>query len=100
MMATLAPPDAPATLMQKGQKLTHEELRDEVAAAIEEFDGTQTDLADELDVSKVAISRAAREAGPTLAKLQTRILEHLRPQYQLQREERVWYRVHRRNDGR
>jgi hypothetical protein len=82
--------------MQKGQKLSYDELRDEVAAAIEEYDGTQTDLADHFDVSKVAVSRATREAGPSLAKLQTRILEHLRPQYRLEREERVWYRVRKR----
>jgi hypothetical protein len=96
MMATHAPPDARLELMQKGQKLTYDELRDEVAAAIEDYDGTQTDLADQFDVSKVAVSRAAREAGPSLAKLQTRILEHLRPEYRLEREEQVWYRVHRK----
>ena len=71
--------------MRHGQWLTFEQLRDEVKKAVGAYDGTQTDLADELGVNRSSISRAMNEAGPALSSLQRRILELLYPGYTVDR---------------
>lgn len=96
---TLPSTDAPPAFMWRdGQKLSYEELRDEVAEAVEEYDGTQSDIARRLDVSRAAVSRATREDGATLASLQRRILKLLRPNYKLEEEVTVRFRVIREDD--
>lgn len=82
--------------MRHNQKLTYEQLRDEAAEAVRDYAGTQTELAEELGVSRAAISRAIRESGPTLAALQVRLLELLKEEYELEKEEQVWFRVRRK----
>ena len=86
--------------MRHNQRLTHEELRDEVAKAIDEvYPGTQSDLARALGVHRSSISRAVREAGPALAELQRRILEQIFPDYAVEKEQPViTYRVRRRKE--
>jgi predicted transcriptional regulator len=86
--------------MRHNQKLSYDELRDEAAAAVDNYDGTQTEIAEQLDVTRGAVSRALKEEGSSLAGLQMRILELLRPEYALEKEEQVWFRVRRKDNGR
>ena len=85
--------------MRHGQRFTYEELRDEVARAVQEiYPGTQSDLARALDVHRSSISRAMRESGPTLSQLQGRILEQVYPEYAVEKEPPVvTFRVQRRH---
>jgi predicted transcriptional regulator len=83
--------------MRHNQKLSYDELRDEAAAAVDAYDGTQTEIAEQLGVTRGAVSRALKEEGSSLAGLQIRILELLRPGYTLEKEEQVWFRVQRKD---
>ena len=57
--------------------MSYDELRQAVARAIEEGGHSQAQIAREIGVTRGAISRAAKESGDTLWKLQARIIEHL-----------------------
>lgn len=83
-------------LMRHNQKLTFEELRQEVHEAVKGYEGTQAGLAEKLGVSGGAISRAIHEAGPLLAGLQMRVLEYLQDEYAIAEETEVWFRVTRK----
>ncbi|MCS3642441.1 hypothetical protein [Salinibacter ruber] len=55
-----------------------EGLRDEAAKAVAESPYTQTDVADQLDVSRTSVNRAVNATTPKFEKLRQRIVEHLR----------------------
>lgn len=63
--------------VRNNQRLTYEQLRDEVASAVADYAESQAALARELDVTRGAVNRAVKEAGPMLVRLQKRIIEHL-----------------------
>jgi hypothetical protein len=55
-----------------------EELQSEAQAAVEAFDGSQSDLGDELGIDRSVISRAARKTGLKHAAVQARVVSHVR----------------------
>jgi len=55
-----------------------EGLRREAATAIDEGPYTQSDVADQLDVSRTSVNRAVNTTNPKFGKLRQRIVEHLR----------------------
>ena len=55
-----------------------EGLREEAATAIEDSPYTQTDVAEQLDVSRTSVNRAVNTTNPKFEKLRQRIVEHLR----------------------
>ena len=63
--------------MRQNQKLDYEQLREEAEKAVKSSAMSQTEIARSLGKSDGAISRALKEAGPTLAGLQRTIIEHL-----------------------
>jgi hypothetical protein len=65
--------------MRHGTELDPQALRDEAAAAIEDSDHFQADVARELGVHRSAVSRAVKEVSPNFQKLQRRIIELLTP---------------------
>lgn len=76
--------------MHNGMEMDPEALCEEAARVVSESSYSQTQLADELEVSTGAMSRALSESGPKFSRLQRRILERLTP-YQI--EEHVVFRV-------
>ncbi len=78
--------------MRHNQRLTFEDLRDETRAAVEQFAASQAALARELGVTRGAVSRAMKEAGPALASLQRRIVEHLTG-YRIEEKVEVTFRA-------
>ena len=84
-------------VMRHGQRLTYEGLRQEAADAVAAYIGSQSDLARALDVHRSSISRAIHEAGSQFANLQITIIQHVYPDYDVEKEEPVvMYRVIRR----
>jgi len=73
-------------------RMNYDELRERAARAVSESGRTQVRLADELDVSPGAMSRALSESGPKFSNLQRRIIEHLTP-YRI--EQRVVFEAQR-----
>lgn len=55
-----------------------EGLRDEAAQAIADSPYTQSDIAEQLDVSRTSVNRAVNSTSPKFEKLRRRIVEHLR----------------------
>jgi predicted XRE-type DNA-binding protein len=55
-----------------------EGLRDEAAQAIADSPYTQSDIAEQLDVSRTSVNRAVNNTSPKFEKLRRRIVEHLR----------------------
>jgi len=76
--------------MRDGMEMDYEILCNEAARIFAESNYSQTQLADELEVSTGAMSRALSESGPKFSRLQRRILERLTP-YRI--EEYVVFRV-------
>lgn len=79
--------------------MDYEALRREATQTVEQSGSTQTEIANELEVTAGALSRALSESGPKFSRLQRRILQHLTP-YRIERHvvftaER---RVHRSDD--
>lgn len=72
--------------------MTHDELRDEVEAAIEESGRMKKEIAEELGLHESSVSNALRETGGHVSKRQVRILELLTP-YTLQKK--VLFRAER-----
>lgn len=54
-----------------------EGLRDEAAKAVAESPYTQSDVAEQLDVSRTSVNRAVNSTSPKFEKLRQRIVEHL-----------------------
>lgn len=71
-------------------EMDYEALCEEAARVVAESGYSQTQLADELEVSTGAMSRALSESGPKFSRLQRRILERLTP-YRI--KEHVVFRV-------
>lgn len=65
--------------MHNGLEMDYEALCEEAARVVAESNYSQTKLADELEVSTGAMSRALSESGPKFSRLQRRILERLTP---------------------
>lgn len=63
--------------MHDGMEMDYEALCKEASRAVTESDYSQTQLADELEVSTGAMSRALSESGPKFSRLQRKILERL-----------------------
>ena len=84
--------------MRHNQRLTFEDLRDETKTAVEGFATSQAALARELGVTRGAVNRAMKEAGPALASLQGRIIEHLTG-YRIEEEVEVTFRALRKESG-
>ena len=82
MPATLHYPTAAD--VRSGQVLTYDKLRLEAVAAADSFEGLNQDLAEELGVSIYSLSRALNKSGGRYAKLQKRVIEHVRPHYVLE----------------
>ncbi len=78
--------------MRDGTELSFDELRDETAAAVDESGKSQAAVARELDLHRSAVSRAVKESGPRVQKIQRRVLRHLTP-YHVER--RVYFKSHR-----
>jgi predicted transcriptional regulator len=78
--------------MRDGTELGFDELRDETAAAVDESGKSQAAVARELDLHRSAVSRAVKESGPRVQKIQRRVLRHLTP-YHVER--RVYFKAHR-----
>lgn len=57
--------------------MDYEELCRTAAEVVSSSEYTQTEIAEELEVTTGAISRALSESGPKLSRLQCRILEYL-----------------------
>lgn len=72
MPATLALAD-----VRKGQVLDFDGLRKEAEDAAATYSGKQQDLADELGVTEVSLSRALNKAGSRYAALQRRVIAKL-----------------------
>ena len=73
-------------IVRHRQQLTYEGLRDEAAAAVEKSGESQAAVARALDVTRGAVSRAVKEAGPGWqVDLQIQIIEHLTP-YRIKQE--------------
>ena len=53
-------------------------MRGEAPKTVAESPYTQTDVADQLDVSRTSVNRAANATTPKFEKLRRRIAEHLR----------------------
>ena len=85
MQGTATPSRPPVSLMRHNQLLDFVALRDEAADAVEQSPKTQVQVAEDLDVTKGAISRAIKEAGPNFANLQRRIVDLLTP-YRVERD--------------
>ena len=69
--------------MRHGQHLSFDELRHETARAVEASTKTQTQIAEELGITRGSVSRAIRESGKKFAELQRRLIAHLTP-YQVE----------------
>ena len=78
--------------MRDGTEMSFDELRDETAAAVDESGKSQSQVARELDMHRSAVSRAVKESGPRVQKIQRRVLRHLTP-YRIER--RVSFKAHR-----
>lgn len=78
--------------MRDGTELSFEELQQETADAVEASDKSQSDVARELGLHRSAVSRAVKESGPRVQKIQRRVLRHLTP-YRVER--RVYFKAHR-----
>jgi predicted transcriptional regulator len=78
--------------MRDGTEMSFDELRDETAAAVDESGKSQAAVARELDMHRSAVSRAVKESGPRVQKIQRRVLRHLTP-YRIDR--RVRFKAHR-----
>lgn len=63
--------------MRHLQRLDYEQLREAAAQAVEAVEQPQYQVADELGVSKGALSKALGNSGPKYAKLQARVVDHL-----------------------
>lgn len=84
--------------MRENQRMNGEELRAVVKAAVAASNKTQYELADELNVTQSAISRAVNEAASNLAGLQGRIIEHL-TDYRIEPEKRIAYVVRKKSSS-
>lgn len=78
--------------MRDGTELSFDELRDETAEAVEESGRSQAEVARELDMHRSAVSRAVKESGPRVQKIQRRVIQHLTP-YRVDRH--VYFKAHR-----
>lgn len=78
--------------MRDGTELSFEELRQETASVVEKSGKSQAAVARELDLHRSAVSRAVKETGPRVQKIQRRVLRHLTP-YRIER--RVYFKAHR-----
>jgi len=78
--------------MRDGTEMSFDELRDETAAAVDESGKSQAEVARELDMHRSAVSRAVKESGARVQKIQRRVLRHLTP-YRIER--RVHFKAHR-----
>jgi len=78
--------------MRDGTEMDFATLRDEVKTALEESGKSHTDIGEEMNVHRSAVSRAVKEDGPKFQKLQRRILRHLTP-YRIERQ--VRFKAHR-----
>lgn len=77
--------EKPCSRMNDGRTMDYEALRQEAHRVVVQSGSTQTEIADELDVSAGALSRALSESGPKFSRLQCRILQHLTP-YRIERQ--------------
>jgi predicted transcriptional regulator len=82
--------------MKPGDRLSPEELRSAVDEAVSASGQTHQKIADELEVTRGAISRATNESATKLSGLQRRIIAHLTP-YSLREERTVEYVVEENN---
>ena len=78
--------------MRDGTEMSFDELRDETAATVDESGKSQAEVARELDMHRSAVSRAVKESGARVQKIQRRVLRHLTP-YRIER--RVHFKAHR-----
>jgi len=78
--------------MRDGTEMSFDELRDETAAAVDKSGKSQAEVARELDLHRSAVSRAVKESGPRVQKIQRRVLRHL-TSYRIER--RVRFKAHR-----
>lgn len=78
--------------MRDGTEMCFDELRDKTALAVSESEKSQAEVARELNIHRSAVSRATKESGSRVQKIQRRVLRHLTP-YQIER--RVYFKAHR-----
>ena len=83
--------------MRAGQRLSPDELRQAAADAVKGSGKLQREVAEELGVSKGAVSRALNETNSALAGLQQRIIRHLTG-YRLEEEVTVTYVVQSKDE--
>ena len=81
--------------MRHNQKFDYEGLCAEAANAVAQYAKSQAAVARELGVTRGAVSRALKEAGPTFSDLQRRIIDHLTA-YRIEPEP-VMFRVVRKD---
>lgn len=84
--------------MRAGQRLSPDELRQAAADAVKESGKLQRKVADELGVSKGAVSRALNETNSALAGLQRRIIRHLTG-YRVEEEVTVTYVIRSKEEN-
>lgn len=85
--------------MEHGSRLNYEEICEEARRLAKESDFTHEDIADELDVATISVSKAVTEAGPKFQRLQMRIVELL-SEYEVERREHVEFRMWRKDRSR
>lgn len=78
--------------MRDGTEMDFDGLREETASAVGESGKTQSEIARELDLHRSAVSRAVKESGPRVQKIQRRVLRHLTP-YRV--EQRTYFKAQR-----
>jgi DNA-binding transcriptional regulator LsrR (DeoR family) len=79
--------------MHDGMSMNADELRQAASDAVAASEHTQTQVAEELDVTRGAISRALNEASTSLATLQGKIIHHLTG-FQIERQVDVHFVAH------
>lgn len=79
-------------LMRDGTEMDFSALRDEARTAVDGSGKSYTEVGEELDVHRTAVSRALKEDGPKFQKLQRRIIRHLTP-YRVERQ--VYFKARR-----
>jgi len=84
--------------LRDGRKLTYDELCDLAHAELMESEHTQKEMAKQLDVLRSTVAKAVTTPGARWQRLQMRIVEELTG-YDLEREETVRFRAHRRPDN-
>ena len=84
--------------MEHGSKLNYEEICEEAHRLVSRSSSTHKEIADELNVAAISVSKAVTEAGPKFQRLQMRIVELL-SEYEVERREHVEFRIWRKDQS-